>query len=153
MGRSFIQPTQGQREDAVKIKLNAVRSVVQGKRVIMIDDSIVRGTTCARIVGLLREAGASEVHMLVSSPPFRHPCYFGTDIDSCEKLIACRLHSEEEIAKEIGADSLGYLSVESVNRIAKNASCQFCDGCFTGNYPVEPPKETPKDKFEERIIK
>lgn len=153
VGRSFIQPTQGQREDAVKIKLNVVRSVVQGKRVIMIDDSIVRGTTSARIVRLLREAGATEVHMLVSSPPFKHPCFFGTDIDSCENLIACRLHSVEEIAREIGADSLGYLSVESVDRIAKNASCTFCDGCFTGHYPVEPPKETPKDKFEQKIVR
>lgn len=152
VGRSFIQPTQGQREDAVKIKLNVVKSVVQGKRVIMIDDSIVRGTTSARIVGLLREAGATEVHMLVSSPPFKHPCYFGTDIDSRDKLIACRLHSVEDIAKEIGADTLGYLSVESVNRIAKNAHCKFCDGCFTGQYPVQPPDEMPKDKFEEKIL-
>ena len=111
VGRSFIQPTQGQREDAVKVKLNAVRSVVEGRRVIMIDDSIVRGTTSARIVRLLREAGAKEVHMLVSSPPFRNPCYFGTDIDSRENLIACRLDSVEKIAEEIGVDSLGYLSV------------------------------------------
>ncbi|MCI8553481.1 MAG: amidophosphoribosyltransferase [Clostridiales bacterium] len=153
VGRSFIQPTQGQREDAVKIKLNAVRSVVEGKRVIMIDDSIVRGTTSARIVRLLREAGAKEVHMLVSSPPFKYPCYFGVDIDSQDKLIACRLHSVEEIAKENGADSLGYLSLESVRKIAKNAGCGFCDGCFTGHYPVEPPAATPKDKFEEKISK
>ena len=153
VGRSFIQPTQGQREDAVKIKLNAVRSVVQGKRVIMIDDSIVRGTTSARIVRLLREAGATEVHMLVSSPPFVNPCYFGTDIDSKENLIACRLNSVEEIAREIGVDSLGFLSVDSVNRIAKNADCKFCDGCFTGQYPLEIPGQAPKDKFEEKIIK
>ena len=118
---------------------------------IMIDDSIVRGTTSARIVRLLREAGAREVHMLVSSPPFTHPCYFGTDIDSQDKLIACRLHSPAEIAAEIGVDSLGYLSVESVHRIARSAACGFCDGCFTGRYPVEPPRETPKDKFEEKI--
>lgn len=153
VGRSFIQPTQGQREDAVKIKLNAVRSVVQGKRVIMIDDSIVRGTTSARIVKLLREAGATEVHMLVSSPPFVNPCYFGTDIDSKENLIACRLNSVEEIAREIGVDSLGFLSVDSVNRIAKNADCKFCDGCFTGQYPLEIPGQAPKDKFEEKITK
>ncbi len=152
VGRSFIQPTQGQREDAVKIKLNAVRSVVEGKRVIMIDDSIVRGTTSARIVRLLREAGATQVHMLVSSPPFMHPCYFGTDIDSRAKLIACRLHTVEDIAQEIGVDSLGYLSVDSVRKIAKNANCDFCDGCFTGHYPVEPPLEMPKDKFEEKIL-
>ena len=153
VGRSFIQPTQGQREDAVKIKLNAVRQVVEGRRVIMIDDSIVRGTTSARIVRLLREAGAREVHMLVSSPPFRHPCYFGTDIDSRENLIACRLDSVEDIAREIGADSLGYLSVESVKKIARGAGCGFCTGCFTGRYPAEIPKEAPKDKFEQKIAK
>lgn len=153
VGRSFIQPTQGQREDAVKVKLNAVRSVVEGRRVVMIDDSIVRGTTSARIVRLLREAGAKEVHMLVSSPPFRNPCYFGTDIDSRENLIACRLNSVEEIAREIGVDSLGYLSVESVRKIARGADCDFCTGCFTGDYPAEVPAEAPKDKFEQRITK
>lgn len=153
VGRSFIQPTQGQREDAVKIKLNAVRQVVEGRRVIMIDDSIVRGTTSARIVRLLREAGAKEVHMLVSCPPFRHPCYFGTDIDSRENLIACRLDRVEDIAREIGADSLGYLSVESVKKIARGADCGFCTGCFTGRYPAPVPKEAPKDKFEQKIAK
>ena len=153
VGRSFIQPTQGQREDAVKIKLNAVRPVVEGKRVIMIDDSIVRGTTSARIVRLLREAGAREVHMLVSSPPFLHPCYFGTDIDSRDKLIACRLDTVEKIAAEIGVDSLGYLSVDGVRRIARGADCSFCDGCFTGRYPVAPPAEEQKDKFEQKIAR
>lgn len=153
VGRSFIQPTQGQREGDVKIKLNAVRSVVNNKRVIMIDDSIVRGTTSARIVKILREAGAKEVHMLVSSPPFVHPCYFGTDIDNRDKLIAYRLNSTEDIAKEIGVDSLGYLSVDSVNKIAKNAKCGFCDGCFTGNYPIDVPSGPQKDKFEEKISK
>ena len=153
VGRSFIQPTQGQREDAVKVKLNAVRSVVEGRRVIMIDDSIVRGTTSARIVRLLREAGAKEVHMLVSSPPFRNPCYFGTDIDSRENLIACRLDSVEKIAEEIGVDSLGYLSVDSVRKIARGAGCDFCTGCFTGDYPAEIPTEAPKDKFEQKIMK
>ncbi|MDD2417448.1 MAG: amidophosphoribosyltransferase [Oscillospiraceae bacterium] len=153
VGRSFIKPTQGQREDAVKIKLNAVRSVVEGKRVIMIDDSIVRGTTSARIIKLLREAGAKEVHMLVSSPPFVNPCYFGTDIDNRDILIACRINSVEGIAKEIGVDSLGYLSVNSVKCIAKNSDCTFCDGCFTGTYPMEVPQDKPKDKFEEKIVK
>ncbi len=136
IGRSFIQPTQIQRKDAVHIKLSVIQPVVDGKRVIIIDDSIVRGTTSARIVRLLREAGAKEVHLLVSSPPFKHPCYFGTDIKSREHLIACRLSSEEEIAKEIGVDSLGYLSVDSITKIAKNARCGFCTGCFTGKYPV-----------------
>ncbi len=152
VGRTFIQPTQGERENAVRIKLNALSATVAGKRVVLIDDSIVRGTTSARIVRLLREAGATEVHMRISSPPFINPCYFGTDIDSKDKLIACRM-SEEEIKKEIGVDSLGYLSVESVKKIAEGANCNFCVGCFTGDYPVDPPKEVPKDKFETKIRK
>lgn len=151
IGRSFIQPSQNQREDAVRIKLNAVKENIEGKRVIMIDDSIVRGTTCARIVHLLREAGAKEVHMRVSSPPFKYPCFFGTDIDSKENLIACKYNSVEEIAKQIGVDSLGYLSVESTNKLAEKAKCGFCNGCFTGIYPVEVPDELPKDKFEEKL--
>lgn len=151
IGRSFIQPSQNQREDAVRIKLNVVKENIKGKRVIMIDDSIVRGTTCARIVRLLREAGAKEVHMRVSSPPFRYPCFFGTDVDSQENLIACKYDTVEEIAKEIGVDSLGYLSVESTNKLAQNSSCGFCNGCFTGCYPIEVPKEQPKDKFEEKL--
>ena len=152
IGRTFIQPTQGQRENAVRIKLNAIKSTVSGKRVVMIDDSIVRGTTSARIVGLLREAGAREVHMRVSSPPFLNPCYFGTDIDSRDKLIATN-HSVEEIARHIGVDSLGYLSVSAVNQIAGGAHCGFCDACFTGNYPVEVPGEVQKDKFESKLKK
>ncbi len=151
IGRSFIQPNQNQREDAVKIKLNAVKENINGKRVIMIDDSIVRGTTCARIVRLLREAGAKEVHMRVSSPAFKYPCFFGTDIDSQENLIACKFDTVEEIAKEIGVDSLGYLSVEATKKLADNSCCGFCDGCFTGSYPIEVPKEQPKNKFEEKL--
>lgn len=151
VGRSFILPTQAQREDAVRIKLNAIRDNIAGKRVVMIDDSIVRGTTCARIVGLLREAGATEVHMRVSSPPFTNPCYFGTDIDSKDKLIACRLNSVEEIAKEIGVDSLGYLSIEATHQIAAGADCGFCDGCFTGDYPIRVPEDAPKNKFEMKM--
>ena len=135
----------------MRVKLNAIRGNIEGKRVVMIDDSIVRGTTCARIVGLLREAGAIEVHMRVSSPPFTNPCYFGTDIDSKDKLIACRLNSVEEIAKEIGVDSLGYLSVEATHQIAAGAGCGFCDGCFTGNYPIRVPDEAPKNKFEMKM--
>ncbi len=150
IGRTFIQPTQGQRENAVKLKLNAVRATVQGKRVVMIDDSIVRGTTMKRIVSLLREAGATEVHIRISSPPFVNPCYFGTDIDSKDKLIACRM-STEEICKEFGADSLGYLSINGVKQIAESCSLNFCSACFDGNYPAEIPKETHKDKFESRI--
>lgn len=151
IGRSFIQPTQGQRSDAVRIKLNAVKKNIEGKRVIMIDDSIVRGTTCARIVRLLREAGAREVHMRVSSPPFKYPCFFGTDVDSQENLIACQFDTVEEIAKEIGVDSLGYLSVEATHHLASESSCGFCDGCFTGKYPIDVPKEQPKNKFEYKM--
>ncbi len=151
IGRSFIQPTQGERRDAVRIKLNVVKENIKGKRVIMIDDSIVRGTTCARIVGLLREAGAKEVHMRVSSPPFKYPCFFGTDVDSRENLIACKFDTVEKIAEEIGVDSLGYLSVEATHQLAENSDCGFCDGCFTGEYPIEVPKEQPKDKFEEKM--
>ncbi len=151
VGRSFIQPTQGQRENAVRIKLNVIRENIAGKRVIMIDDSIVRGTTSARIVRLLREAGAKEVHMRVSSPPFVSPCYFGTDIDSKDRLIACRLHSVEEIAREIGVDSLGYLSVQATHQIAAGADCGFCDGCFTGSYPLPVPDQMPKNKFEMKM--
>ena len=151
IGRSFIQPSQSQREDAVRIKLNAVKENIRGKRVIMIDDSIVRGTTCARIVRLLRDAGAKEVHMRVSSPPFRYPCFFGTDVDSGENLIACRLHSAEEIAEEIGADSLAYLSVEAAHRLAGEINCGFCDGCFTGCYPIRIPEDQGKSRFEQPI--
>ncbi len=151
IGRSFIQPSQGQREDAVRIKLNVIKDNIKGKRVIMIDDSIVRGTTCARIVNLLREAGAKEVHMRVSSPPFKYPCYFGTDVDSQENLIACQYESIDEIGKKIGVDSLAYLSVEATKQLAKEADMNFCDGCFTGNYPVKPPENSGKSKFEEKM--
>lgn len=151
VGRSFIQPSQNQREDAVRIKLNVIRENIKGKRVIMIDDSIVRGTTCARIVKLLREAGASEVHMRVSSPAFKHPCYFGTDIDSEEKLIACRFKTVDDIAKQIGVDSLAYLSIEATHKLADTANVGFCDGCFTGNYPIEITDKQQKDKFESKM--
>ena len=150
VGRTFIQPSQSQRSNSVRIKLNVIKDVVKGKRVVLIDDSIVRGTTSARIVNLIREAGATEVHMRISSPPFTNPCYFGIDIDSKENLIACQM-SIEEIAKEIGADSLGYPSIEGVKNIAENAKCNFCTGCFTGEYPIRVPKEMPKDKFERKI--
>lgn len=151
IGRSFIQPTQGQRDNAVKIKLNVIKSTVEGKRVIIVDDSIVRGTTSGRIVKLLRDAGAKEVHMRVSCPPFTNPCYFGTDIDNKDKLIACKM-TLDEISKHIRVDSLGYLSIGGVKNIAKNANCDFCVGCFTGQYPVDPPQSAPKDKFEAPLI-
>lgn len=150
IGRTFIQPTQAERTNSVKIKLNAISSTVKDKRVVMIDDSIVRGTTSARIVNLLREAGAKEVHVRISSPAFVSPCYFGTDIDSKENLIACQMTSEE-VCRHIGADSLGYLSIESVKKLAGRSDCDFCVGCFNEKYPIEVPKEMPKDKFESRI--
>ena len=151
VGRSFIAPSQQMREKAVRIKLNVIRETVAGKRVVLIDDSIVRGTTCARIVKLLREAGAKEVHMRVSAPPFRHPCFFGTDVDSEENLIACKLHSTEEIARAIGVDSLAYLSIDAAHKLAGNNGCNYCDGCFTGVYPIDIPEGQGKNKFEQRI--
>lgn len=151
VGRTFIEPTQQMREDAVRIKLSTIKSVVEGKRVVLIDDSIVRGTTCARIVKVLRDAGATQVHMRVSSPPFTHPCYFGTDVASEDKLIACRHKGDvAAIAKEIDVDSLGYLSVENVKNIAFGSQCDFCVGCFTGQYPVSPPTNEPEDKFAQK---
>ena len=124
IGRTFIQPTQADRENKVRIKLNVVSSVVRGKRVVLVDDSIVRGTTSARIVKMLREAGATEVHMRSSAPAFTHPCYFGTDIDSCDRLIACR-YPMDQIKDIIGVDSLGFLSVDSAAKLADN-SHGFC---------------------------
>lgn len=153
IGRTFIAPGQKSREDKVKIKLNPIAEVIKGKRIVMIDDSIVRGTTSARIVKLLRDAGAKEIHMRVSAPPFMNPCYYGTDIDSRENLIACR-HTADEIAKIIGVDSLGYLSVESVNKIAKGVhGTGYCTACFDGNYPTEVPKTPMKNRFETKISK
>lgn len=146
IGRTFIEP--GGRLDKVKIKLSAIEDVVRGKRVVMIDDSIVRGTTSGRIVKLLREAGAKEVHMRVSSPPFLHPCYYGTDIDSEDHLIACH-HTVDEIAGMIGADSLGYLPVERLSCLT--GGCSYCSACFDGNYPTSIPTDTRKDRFEQRL--
>lgn len=139
IGRTFIQPSQSMRENAVKIKLNVLKSTVEGKRVVMVDDSIVRGTTCKRIVKLLRKAGAKEVHVRSSAPPFKWPCYFGTDVPSQEHLIACK-YSLEEIRTFIGADSLAFLHTEDLASIIPNATCGFCDGCFTGHYPIEIPE-------------
>ncbi|MCL2109048.1 MAG: amidophosphoribosyltransferase [Oscillospiraceae bacterium] len=150
VGRTFIQPTQEMRETTVKIKLSAVESVISGKRVVVIDDSIVRGTTTRIIIKMLREAGAKEVHVRLSSPPFRHPCYFGADIDSRASLIA-NSKTLEEIREEIGADSLGYLSIEHLEKVAANADCGFCAGCFSGKYPMDVPDELPSDKFDLKL--
>ena len=138
VGRTFIKPKQEQRESSVKVKLNVLKEAVAGKRVVMIDDSIVRGTTSARIVNLLKAAGAKEVHVRISSPAFLHPCYFGTDIPSEDQLIASG-HSVDEICEIIGADSLGYLEVDKLSEMICGQT-GYCDACFTGNYPIEPPK-------------
>ncbi len=151
IGRSFILPEQHSREDAVHIKLNVIKETVSGKRVILIDDSIVRGTTSTRIVQLLRNAGATEVHMRISSPPFRHSCYFGTDIDSEEHLIACRYEDITDIAAEIGAASLGYLSLDATAKIAEGCHLGICNGCFSGKYPIEITAVPQKNKFEQKI--
>lgn len=148
IGRTFISPGQGARIDGVRIKLSAVEESVRGKRVVLVDDSIVRGNTMGRVVKLLRDAGAVEVHIRISSPPFLHPCYYGTDIDSEEHLIACH-HSAEEIADIIGADSLGYLSVEALDELAGCGN--YCRACFSGDYPTAVPTDTRKDRFEQRL--
>lgn len=136
VGRTFIKPKQSDRESSVKIKLNVIPEVVKGKRIVMVDDSIVRGTTCANIIKMLKNAGAVEVHVRISSPPFLHPCYFGTDVPSDEQLIA-HSHTTKEIRKMIGADSLGYMEVSKLKDMA--GDLKYCDACFTGNYPMEVP--------------
>lgn len=145
VGRSFIKPKQSSRESAVQVKLNAIREVVDGKRVVMIDDSIVRGTTSDRIVKMLRDAGAKEVHVRISSPPFLWPCYFGIDIPVREQLIAYN-RSVEDIRKVIGADSLAYLREDRLIELSEGMS--ICKGCFTGKYPEEPPKEDIRGKYD-----
>ena len=146
IGRTFIAPGQEHRMDQVRLKLSAVRESVAGKRVVLVDDSIVRGTTSARIAGLLREAGASEIHLRISAPPFLNPCYYGTDIDSRENLIACH-HSVEEIAGILGVDSLGYLPVSALGELC----ARHCSACFTGEYPTAVPAETRRDRFEQKL--
>ncbi len=146
VGRTFIKPRQKNRESSVQVKLNPIREAVEGKRVIMIDDSIVRGTTSDRIVKMLREAGAKEVHMRVSSPPFLWPCYFGTDVPAREQLIAYN-RTVREIRALIGADSLDYLRIERLEEIVNGLG--ICKGCFTGVYPMDPPGEDIRGEFEE----
>ncbi len=145
VGRTFIKPKQSSRESSVRVKLNVLKEAVAGKRIIMIDDSIVRGTTSDRIVKMLRDAGATEVHVRISSPPFLWPCYFGTDIPEREQLIAYN-HSIDEIRDIIGADSLGYLDVERLEELSEGLS--ICKGCFNGKYPLEPPKEDIRGSYE-----
>ena len=148
IGRTFISPGQEERVDRVRIKLSPVESVIEGKRVVLVDDSIVRGTTSKRIVKLLRDAGAKEIHMRISAPPFLHPCYYGTDIDSEENLIACH-HSMEEIAELIGVDTLGYLPVEKLDKLVE--SKHYCAACFNGEYPTQIPVDLRKDRFERKL--
>ena len=151
IGRTFIQPSQSQREKAVRMKLNVIKETVEGKRVVLIDDSIVRGTTSLYIVKLLREAGAKEVHMCVTAPKFIDACYYGTDIDSPKRLIA-NMHTTEEIAKIINVDSLGFLSVENVKKIPKCHACHdYCVACFTSEYPTKKPDLEYKSKFDKKI--
>ncbi|MCI5481683.1 MAG: amidophosphoribosyltransferase [Lachnospiraceae bacterium] len=144
VGRTFIKPKQSSRESSVRVKLNVLKEAVCGKRVIMIDDSIVRGTTCDRIVSMLKEAGATEVHVRISSPPFLWPCYFGTDIPEREQLLAYN-RSIEDIRKIIGADTLGYLGIDRLSEIVGGRG--ICTGCFTGSYPMEPPKEDIRGEY------
>ena len=151
IGRTFIAPGQDVREDKVKIKLNPVSTTVKGKRVVLVDDSIVRGTTCAKLVKLLKNAGAKEVHLRSSAPAFLNPCYYGTDVDSKESLIACN-HTVEEIARITGADSLGYLRLEDVTELAKCGNCKgYCTACFDGKYPTRIPEKIPDSKYDRKI--
>ena len=142
IGRTFIKPTQQERESSVHLKLSVLESVVKGKRIVLVDDSIVRGTTIANLIHMLKEAGAKEVHVRISSPPFLHPCYFGTDVPSNDQLIAAQ-HSTEEIRKMIGADSLGYMQIDYLEGMA--GGLPLCKACFDGNYPMEIPKEIKQD--------
>ena len=143
IGRTFIQPEQGVREQMVKIKLNVLPGLIQGKRIVLVDNSIVRGTTIRRIVDMLKSCGAREVHMRVSAPPFLHPCYFGTDIPSRSELVACN-YSLEEIRQMIHVDTLGYLKTERLDQLADRST--ICKGCFTGHYPMEVPQDIDNKK-------
>ena len=145
VGRTFIKPKQSQRESSVKIKLNVIEEVVRGKRIVMVDDSIVRGTTSANIIKMLKKAGATEVHVRISSPPFLYPCYFGTDVPSNEQLIA-HSHTTEQIREMIGADSLGYMEIDKLKDMVGDLG--YCDACFTGNYPMKVPGKDVSHAFE-----
>lgn len=147
IGRTFIQPQQGQRDTAVRIKLNAIKATVEGKRVVLIDDSIVRGTTSKRIVQLLRDAGAKEIHLRSSAPKFLYPCYFGTDIDSSENLLAYN-YSLEQMKEMLHVDSLGFLSVENVTKLSDKGIDGFCTACFSGDYPIKNTNTVDKFRLE-----
>ncbi len=150
IGRTFIDPGQNVREDKVKIKLNPVVETVKGKRVVLVDDSIVRGTTCTRVVKLLRDAGAKEIHIRSSAPEFLNPCYYGTDIGSKTELIACK-YTAAEMAKIFGADSVGFLPLEDVFKLGESGTCKgYCAACFNGEYPTDVPLET-GNKYDHKI--
>lgn len=151
IGRTFIAPGQSNREDKVMIKLNVLKDTVKDKRVVLVDDSIVRGTTIARIIKLVRDAGAKEIHVMSSAPAFMNPCHYGTDIDSRDNLIACKM-TTEEIAKHVGADSVGYLKIEHLNELVGTEPNQgYCNACFTGEYPTMEPTEKKLNKFQHKI--
>ncbi len=151
IGRTFIDPGQNVREDKVKIKLNPVAETVKGKRVVLVDDSIVRGTTMVRVVKLLKDAGAKEIHIRSSAPAFLNPCYYGTDIGSKDELIACK-YTPTEMAKIFGADSVGFLPLKDVYTLGLGGSCKgYCAACFDGNYPTEVPMQTSINKYDQKI--
>ncbi|MBQ8295310.1 MAG: amidophosphoribosyltransferase [Clostridia bacterium] len=151
IGRTFIDPGQNVREDKVKIKLNPIPETVKGKRVILVDDSIVRGTTCVRVVKLLRDAGAKEIHIRSSAPEFLNPCYYGTDIGSRAELIACK-YNAKEMAKLFGADSVGFLPLADVTKLGISGNCKgYCKACFDGEYPTEIPTEPEINKYDFKI--
>ncbi len=147
IGRTFIKPTQKERESSVHLKLSVLESVVKGKRIVLVDDSIVRGTTIANLIHMLKQAGALEVHVRICSPPFLHPCYFGTDVPSNDQLIASS-HSTEEIRRMIGADSLGYMKSEYLEGMA--GGLPLCKACFDGNYPMKISAEDDRGEFSEK---
>ena len=136
IGRTFIQPEQGTREHDLKIKLNVIKNNVKNKKIVMIDDSIVRGTTMKRIVKLLKDNGAKEVHIRVSSPEFNYPCYFGTDVPSKDQLIT-KKYNKKEMCEYLNADSIEYLSIKGLKSVFNNSKCNYCDGCFSHNYPIK----------------
>jgi amidophosphoribosyltransferase len=146
VGRTFIQPTQSMRESGIRMKLNPLKDVLLGKRVVIVDDSIVRGTTSRKIVKALRDAGATEVHMRISSPPVTHPCFYGIDTDSQDQLIAAT-KSVEDIAMQIGVDSLAYLSWKGMLESTGEDPNSFCSACFTGDYPIPVPEMVKRSKL------
>jgi len=150
IGRTFIQSDQSDRADGVRIKLNPISAVVSGKRVVVVDDSIVRGTTTKPIIALLRDAGATQVHVMLASPPYKHPCYFGTDVRAREVLIANHHETYADIARAIGADSVGYLPMARLPELVKPGQ-GVCTSCFMGEYPVRIPTEPVKSRFEEKL--